>query len=80
MARRKIIFIGPGTEIWGPYSWCVYWGTLTFQMASWTGSIQGPTRPGREALAHDWLVKRPSTSAPEMTPDLSRLRRVAAGT
>lgn len=36
-------YIGSGTEVWGPYIWSVYRGTLTFKRDGWTGGTQGPT-------------------------------------
>jgi TRAP-type C4-dicarboxylate transport system substrate-binding protein len=36
-------YLGSGTEVWGPYIWSVYRGTLTFKRDGWTGGTQGPT-------------------------------------
>jgi TRAP-type C4-dicarboxylate transport system substrate-binding protein len=40
--RRDHDYLGSGTEVWGPYIWSVYRGTLTFKRDGWTGSTQGP--------------------------------------
>jgi TRAP-type C4-dicarboxylate transport system substrate-binding protein len=31
------------TEVWGPFIWSAYRGTLTFKRAGWTGDSMGPT-------------------------------------
>src|SRR5215472_8566212 len=41
--RRDHDYQGSGTEVWGPYIWSVYQGTLTFKRDGWTGGTQGPT-------------------------------------
>jgi TRAP-type C4-dicarboxylate transport system substrate-binding protein len=40
--RRDHDYLGSGTEVWGPYIWSVYRGTLTFKRDGWTGGAQGP--------------------------------------
>ena len=40
--RRDHDTLGSGTEVWGPYIWSVYRGTLTFKRDGWTGGTQGP--------------------------------------
>jgi TRAP-type C4-dicarboxylate transport system substrate-binding protein len=41
--RHDHAYLGSGTEVWGPYIWSVYRGTLTFKRDGWTGGTQGPT-------------------------------------
>jgi TRAP-type C4-dicarboxylate transport system substrate-binding protein len=41
--RHDHAYFGSDTEVWGPYIWSAYRGTLTFKRAGWTGDSQGAT-------------------------------------
>lgn len=41
--RHDHDYTSSDTEVWGPFIWSTYRGTLTFKRAGWTGDSQGPT-------------------------------------